>query len=144
MMRAISLIFILLISTKSYTAPQVFNANNLAIGGVDVVAYFTNGKPVMGDKNYTIQWQGASWQFANQKHLEMFKRHPDKFVPQYGGFCSLTTAHGASIPSNPNAWAIYQDRLYLFVFESARDTWLMNPDQLIERANLKWSNNSTQ
>jgi hypothetical protein len=119
--------------------PKVFSVQNVAIGGVDVVAYFTTGQPTMGLDYYITEWQGTTWQFSSRENLALFNKDPTRFAPQFGGFCSLTTAHGASIPINPMAWTIHNQRLYLFVFEAARDTWLMNPDKLIERANLAWS-----
>jgi YHS domain-containing protein len=119
---------------------KFFTVNNLAVGGVDMVSYFTDGKPSMGRKEYSTQWKKVEWRFSSEQHLSMFKKEPSRFVPQFGGFCSLTTAHGASIPINPMAWAIHDERLYFFVFEAARDTWLMNPEKLIKRANTQWPN----
>lgn len=137
-MKVFGLIILLILTARSFAQSPVFTANELAIGGVDVVAYFTDGKPTMGDKQYSIVWEGVTWWFASAEHAGKFQNDPAQFAPQFGGYCSLTTAHGASIPSNPMAWTIYDDKLYLFVFESAKETWLMNPEQLIVRAKKKW------
>lgn len=137
-MKFITLLCLLVLINNAVAETQVFAVNNIALGGVDVVAYFTEQTPTLGKQRFSTQWRGVNWQFANQQHLSQFKSNPLRYAPQFGGFCSLTTAHGASIPSNPKAWAIHNERLYLFVFESARDTWLMNPNQLIERAESQW------
>jgi YHS domain-containing protein len=57
-----------------------------AIKGHDTVAYFTMGKPVMGDKKFSYQWNGATWLFSSEEHLNLFKNAPEKYAPQYGGY----------------------------------------------------------
>jgi len=109
-----------------------------------IPAYFTIKSPSRGVQQFSSQWKGVTWQFASQQHLEQFESDQEHYAPRFGGYCSLTTAHGASIPSNPRAWSIHEERLYLFVFESARDTWLLNPDQLILRAKTKWLATNSQ
>lgn len=137
-MKLLKFLFLLLLASHATAEIPVFAVKGVAIGGVDVVAYFTDNTPTMGKLEYSIKWRGQRWQFDSQKHLELFSKNPSQYAPQFGGFCSLTTAHGASIPINPMAWSIHKERLYLFVFESARDTWLMNPAQLIQRAEKNW------
>lgn len=58
----------------------------VAIKGYDTVAYFTEGKPVKGDKQFETEWKGAKWRFANARHLALFKADPDAYAPQYGGY----------------------------------------------------------
>lgn len=59
---------------------------NVAIKGTDPVAYFTEGKPLKGKKQFEYEWKGAKWRFANAAHLEMFKTDPEAYAPQYGGY----------------------------------------------------------
>jgi YHS domain-containing protein len=58
----------------------------VALDGYDVVAYFTDGKPTKGDSDFSTEWKGAEWRFANAAHLEAFKTDPEKYAPQYGGY----------------------------------------------------------
>ena len=58
----------------------------VAIKGTDPVAYFTEGKPLKGKKQFEFEWKGAKWRFANAKHLDMFKADPAAYAPQYGGY----------------------------------------------------------
>ena len=58
----------------------------VAIKGYDPVAYFTEGKPVKGDKQFETEWKGAKWRFANAKHRDMFAADPEAYAPQYGGY----------------------------------------------------------
>ena len=62
------------------------NTQGLAIDGYDPVAYFSQGKPLMGSEKHTYQWMGAEWRFASAKHLDLFKSNPKKYSPQYGGY----------------------------------------------------------
>jgi hypothetical protein len=68
----------------------------------------------------------------------MFIEDPEKFAPQYGGYCALGMAHGGNVPTNPAAWTIHDGKLYLNMIEEVTITWRYNPDKLISRANLKW------
>jgi YHS domain-containing protein len=62
------------------------NWKGLAIKGYDPVAYFTDGKPIEGKKEFEYTWQDAKWRFANKDHLNLFKSDPEKYAPQYGGY----------------------------------------------------------
>ena len=68
--------------------------NSAAIKGYDTVAYFTESKPVKGSEEFTTQWHGATWQFSSKENLELFKANPDKYAPQYGGYCAWAMADG--------------------------------------------------
>lgn len=88
---------------------------NLAILGYDPVAYFTESAAVEGSPDYSYDWLGATWQFANEEHREMFIAEPIRFAPQYGGYCTLGTVFGErSANVDPETWRIVDGRLYLF------------------------------
>ena len=75
-------------STAVWAKKTYINADRqgVAIKGYDTVAYFTEGRPVKGNKQFEYSWQDAKWRFANQKHMEMFISDPEKYTPQYGGY----------------------------------------------------------
>jgi YHS domain-containing protein len=60
--------------------------NGIAIKGYDTVAYFTEGKPVKGKEEFSLEWKGAKWLFSSREHLELFEKSPEKYAPQYGGY----------------------------------------------------------
>ena len=128
---------LLLFSITAHSSDYFSDENGVA-GGNDVVAYFIEGQVISGSPKFELQWQGATWRFASEAHLEMFSTDPERYAPQFGGAGALTIAHGARFPGNPAAWSIYNDRLYFFLFPAARDTWLMNPDKLVPRAEKQW------
>ena len=109
-----------------------------AIDGYDTVSYFTNGRPERGNPNITAEWNGVEWHFVSQEHRDAFIENPQKYAPEYGGFCALGMAHGGGVPTNPEAWTIWNGKLYLNMIDEVRTTWLYSPDKLIERADRKW------
>ena len=68
------------------------NANDLAIQGYDAVAYFTQGKPVQGSAEYTASYQDAIYHFSSADNRDRFRAYPEKYAPQYGGFCAMGVA----------------------------------------------------
>jgi len=67
--------------------PKVnIDSQGIAIEGYDTVAYFTTGKPVMGNEKFSYQINDATWLFSSEEHLNLFKTAPEKYMPQYGGY----------------------------------------------------------
>jgi YHS domain-containing protein len=62
------------------------NWQGLAVKGYDPVAYFVDGRPIKGKKEFEFEWSGAKWRFADAEHLERFKSDPERYAPQYGGY----------------------------------------------------------
>ena len=112
---------------------------NGAIDGYDPVAYFIDGQAERGSPDITAEWNGAIWRFTSNAHRDAFTENPEKYAPQYGGFCALGMAHGGDVPTNPEAWTIWEDKLYLNMIKEVSITWRYNPDKLIERADMKWT-----
>ncbi len=88
-------------------------ASGLAVHGYDVVAYFTDGKPVKGDSKFAAQHGAATYRFASKAHLDTFQANPEKYVPAYGGFCAFGVSVNAKFDGNPENWKIVDGRLYL-------------------------------
>src|SRR3546814_15808043 len=68
--------------------------SDTAILGYDTVAYFTLSKAVKGQDRFVYAWIGAKWKFASQATPDRFKENPDKYAPQYGGYCAYGVAQG--------------------------------------------------
>jgi hypothetical protein len=98
--------------------------SDTAIGGYDTVAYFTQGKPVEGDKEFEFLWHDANWRFANQENLDLFKQHPEMYAAQYGGYCAWAMADGKTAGIDPDAWHIEDGKLYLNYNKKVQDDWL--------------------
>lgn len=117
---------------------SVFNPSEGAIHGYDPVAYFKESKPVKGDRKFSLSWNAATWYFASQQNLEAFKANPEKYAPQYGGYCAFGMADGHKAPTDPEAWTIVNNKLYLNYSKSVQQSWKKKPDEYIMTADKKW------
>lgn len=106
-----------------------------AILGYDPVAYFTEGKPVKGQDGFTFEWKGARWKFASLAHLETFKANPEKYAPQYGGYCAYGVAQGTLVKIEPDQFRIIDGKLYLNYDADVQQKWLADPTGYIKTAN---------
>jgi len=108
-----------------------------AVHGYDVVAYFTDAKPMKGKKEFSHQWNDGTWLFASQEHLDMFKADPEKYAPQYGGYCAWAVNLGTTADISANAWKIVDGKLYLNYNKIIKKVWQTVPNT-IERADGNW------
>lgn len=109
--------------------------NDTAISGYDTVAYFTEGKPVEGDKKFKHEWRGAQWHFASQENLDTFKANPVQYAPQYGGWCAYAMSdEGRTVGVDPEAFYVHNGKLYLNYSKSVQKAWLETRDTNIVEA----------
>jgi hypothetical protein len=92
---------------------NVAGASGIALDGYDPVAFFTEQKPLHGDPAITGKHQGATYLFANEEHRNAFVRNPDKYVPQFGGYCAYGVSVGALFPVDIDTWQVRNGKLYL-------------------------------
>ncbi len=115
-----------------------FGLGGVAISGYDPVGYFTMGRAVKGSKQFTYDWLGATWRFANAEHRDMFATDPAKYAPQYGGYCSAGVADGNLSPIDPKAWRIVDGKLYLIYSKALLARWEQDLPTEIARADVNW------
>ena len=109
-----------------------------AINGYDPVAYFTVGKPVKGLDTLAFDWMGAKWKFASQAHLDLFKASPEKYAPQYGGYCAYGVVQGALVKVEPEQFTVRDGKLYLNFDADIQAKWLKDPAGFIMQADAKY------
>ena len=115
-----------------------FATNGVDINGTDPVAYFTMSKPVLGNADQAFKWNGDTWHFASGENRQTFERDPEKYAPQYGGHCVYAMSKGYIAPTVPEAWTIYEDRLYLNFSLRARELWLQDVPGNIALGDANW------
>ena len=94
-----------------------------AIDGTDPVAYFTENKPVKGSSDFAHEWNGATFHFASAENRDLFAANPEKYAPQYGGYCAWAVSQGYTASTDPEAWKIVDGKLYLNYSKSVQQTW---------------------
>jgi enamine deaminase RidA (YjgF/YER057c/UK114 family) len=114
----------------------------LSISGYDTVAYFTEGKPVPGKTDFEYSWHKLRWRFASSAHRELFVKDPDRYAPQYDGYCAMGAAAGEAAHKDtvdPEAWAIVDGKLYLTHMRQGMESWRQNPAEYIKHADEGWA-----
>jgi YHS domain-containing protein len=115
--------------------PGLFGGRgDVAIQGYDPVAYFTEKKPLMGQDSFQHEWMGAKWKFASQAHLDLFKAAPEKYAPQYGGYCAYGVAKGNLVSIEPDKFRVEAGKLYLNYNAEVQALWLKDPAGFIKQA----------
>ena len=66
-----------------------------------------------GERKFTHKWMGTEWRFASAKHRDLFAENPEKYAPQYGGWCAWAVSQGYPASVDPEAWRIVDGKLYL-------------------------------
>ncbi len=118
--------------------PDVFQKQGIAINGTDAVAYFTDAKPVAGSASHTVDWNGATWQFASAENAATFGANPEAYAPLFGGYCAFAASRGYLAPTIPEAWTVYENRLYLNANLRARELWLQDVPGNIAKGKANW------
>jgi len=116
----------------------VFSPNGIAIKGYDAVAYFLDGEPTKGDKQFSYLWNGAEWRFKNQDNLVAFKANPEKYAPQFGGYCAYGAMENHKSPTEPAAFTIVNSKLYLNYNQKVKELWVKDTVDYIKKAEINW------
>ena len=122
----------------SARGPVNVDAHGIALHGYDVVAYFTEGRPVEGSAQFEATYLGATFRFASREHRKRFLHDPQRHMPAYGGFCSLGVASGYKDGMHPDAFSIVDGRLFFNLTPQIHRFWEHRREQLIERADANW------
>jgi YHS domain-containing protein len=112
--------------------------NGWAIKGYDPVAYFTIGKPTPGMAQFTTTHKGVAYRFASAENLARFIAAPEKFVPQYGGYCAYAIALNRIADIDPDEWEIVNDKLYLNNGFLAQTLWSLDKSGNIAKGDQNW------
>ncbi|MGB3726110.1 MAG: YHS domain-containing (seleno)protein [Glaciecola sp.] len=129
-----------LIPTQAKSSIDAINVDEstLAIKGYDPVAYFTLNTPTLGSSEYSSVYQGATYHFSSAEHLAAFNDNPAKYAPQYGGYCAFGVSKGFKYDTDPESFAVVDDKLYLNLNKKVQSIWAKQKDELIIDANGYW------
>jgi hypothetical protein len=117
---------------------NVAGASGIALNGYDPVAFFTEGKPTHGDPSITATHGGATYLFATKGHKDLFEADPERYVPQYGGYCAFGVALGALFPVDISTWQIKNGKLYLNLNPTILEMFNKDFDAQVAKAEKNW------
>ena len=136
---AIALMFAPVMASEAQAKDPVYQSFlGTAIDGTDPVAYFTEGRPVEGSKEFTHEWNGATWRFSSAENRDKFIADPEAYAPQYGGYCAWAVAQGYTASTDPEAWKIVDGKLYLNYNKSVQQKWEGDIPGHISSADGNW------
>jgi YHS domain-containing protein len=127
-----------ILSAQAFAIEAFYSTKEGAIQGYDPVAYFTENKAVKGSKNFSTKWQGTEWHFSSKANLDAFNANPEKYAPQYGGYCAYGVAQGYAPAIDPQAFAVRDGKLYLNYNKDVMNRWNQNIPGYIADANQNW------
>lgn len=128
--------------TDAFRIKQFNLDDGVAIKGYDPVAYFTTGKAEKGKASFTTLYKGVTYHFADAADLKSFQANPEKYEPQYGGWCAYAMGHdGSKVQVDPETFKIVNGKLFLFYnrfFNNTLKSWNEDESKLHARADENW------
>jgi hypothetical protein len=110
----------------------------LALKGHDPVAYFTEGRPMLGKKEFEYTWDEARYRFVSDQHMSMFRSDPDRYAPQFAGSCAIGMSKGVKVEANPENWLISDGRLFVFYPADGPTRFQSDREAIAAAADSKW------
>ena len=127
------ILFIGLLANYNFAQQVDYNTKKgFVANGYDVIAYFNN-EALIGNKSFVSKYDTVKYKFSSQENLEAFKTNPEKYTPQYGGYCAYAVAlKSKKVGINPKTFEIRDGKLYLFY-----NSWGTNTLELWKKDNVK-------
>lgn len=123
-----------------YDVPGALAEESMPLGlkGYDVVGYFDEGKASLGLPQHQSDWDERRYQFTSTRHKAMFADNPERYLPQFAGFCAVGVSMGKKVAADPTVWKIVDGRLYVFSSPKALEMAEKDPG-LLKRSQQNWS-----
>ncbi len=113
-------------------------AGEVAIQGYDPVAYFKAGTAQRGSESFSFPWHGMTWHFVSKENRDLFAASPEKYAPQYDGYCAWAMTEARKAKTDPEVWKIVDGKLYLNCSQAAYEKWIRDIPGNIDKANANW------
>ena len=110
----------------------------VAIKGYDSVAYFKDGKALKGSESFSFPWHTMTWYFRTGENRDLFAASPEKYAPQYDGYCAWAMTESRKAITDPEVWRIVDGKLYLNCSMSAYQKWIKDLPGNIKKADENW------
>jgi len=111
---------------------------HLMLAGHDVVSYFTEGKHRAGSPSIKSVYKDVTFRFSKPEHKAMFDQSPEKYLPQYGGYCTNGIVYGIPWGGNADTWEMIGGKLYIFGGRGSRDAFMLDVPRNMALAEKYW------
>ncbi|MFN3202097.1 MAG: YHS domain-containing (seleno)protein [Bradymonadia bacterium] len=115
-----------------------------ALGGYCPVAYAMAGKAIKGDKAYASTHDGKTYWFVNADAKAAFDKSPEKFLPEYAGYCATGIAFGQKVAVDPTQFSVREGRVFLFSNAETKAMFDRDAEKLTTKADTQWKAISAQ
>lgn len=116
--------------------------SHIALQGYSPVSYLDLGIAQKGVKEHKATHAGINYYFTSAEQKKAFSKNPEKYLPQYGGFCSFGVYAGAKFRPDPNKFLVSDGKYYLFLYNlelDAQELWMKEDElKLVRKANDNW------
>ncbi len=110
----------------------------IALSGYDPVAYFTDGRPEKGSNAFWFAFDDAVYLFRSAEHRAMFAADPERYAPQYDGFCAAGVSKGYKTEPDPEAWVIANGKLYVLMLKERVPDFKRDTAAFVDKADANW------
>ena len=108
------------------------------MSGYDPVAYFEDGKPAKGSREFWYSFDDVVYLFRSAEHRAKFAADPERYAPQYDGYCAGGVSKGYKAEPDPEAWIIANGKLFVFEFKDRVPMFRKTIEEVAAKANENW------
>ena len=107
--------------------------------GADVVAYFTEQRYLPGSPQFKSQYEGVTFRFASAAHKALFDAAPQKYQPQFGGFCANGIVYAIPWGGDADTFRMIDGKLYIFGGQGSKDAFELDVPGNLKLAQQYWT-----
>ena len=111
---------------------------HLMLFGHDVVSYFTEGAHKKGSPAIKSVYKEVTFRFSKPEHKALFDKEPEKYIPQYGGYCANGIAYAIPWGGDADSWMVREGKLYIFGGKGSRDAYMLDVPKNQALADKYW------
>jgi YHS domain-containing protein len=135
--RVLNRVVIAMLFVLAPAAAQSGDGPKLAIQGYDPMAYFTEGRAVKGNAEFSHVWDDQTYRFASAANRKKFSGDPEQYAPHFPGYCAAALSMGMLVRADPEQWLIIDGKLYLFGGARGRQMAVERPS-LVKESHANW------
>ena len=130
-------------SNRTSIPQQSFLETNLdeqgrALRGYDPVAYFSEGKAIPGQTEFSLSWNNSTWLFSSPENRDEFVNNPKQYAPANGGYCTFGVVLGKKFDGDPEVWSLLNGYLYIFLNEEVREKFFQDEVGNLRKVVKNW------
>jgi len=118
--------------------PIFLDGMGVAIMGYDPVAFIEMQETIRGRIDYELETPDGLWWFSSAAHRELFRKSPERYMPQFGGFCAQGVALGFKRRSDPTLWVLIDGKIYMHYSIEDQNRWAQDIRGNIRKAEENW------